>query len=89
MPMSNIDLTPVQGILTEVNDLVRRLDGQHLDERNAVAGQSKGAARKRNAFISQDLRLLYSRLQLAAALVDKEYWKARGETDPIKQGSSA
>lgn len=79
-----IDLTASKRVLEQCDELMLALDGEELDERKAVVDQSKGEARKRRAQLSQDLQLLASRLELAAALVRNEYWFARGEDDPIQ-----
>lgn len=75
-------MTKTRAILAECTELIDSLDGQDLDETNAVESQSKGAERKRRAQLSQDLNFVASRLELAAALVRVEYWYARGEDDP-------
>ena len=78
-----IDLSEVRVVVDEVVDLITVLDGVELDESDALTSQSKGEARRIRAKRSQDLQLLATRLELAAALVRKEYWYARGEGDPI------
>lgn len=84
-----IDLTRVRACLKDADRLVTTLDGQSLDETDALTSQSKGAARVRKAEMSQDLQLLATRLELAAALVRVEYWYARGEDDPLTPGRFA
>lgn len=79
-----IDLSTVRRCLGDVDGLVNALDGQELDETDAVTSQSKGELRKLRAQRSQDLQLLATRLELAAALVRNEYWFARGEKDPTR-----
>lgn len=78
-----IDLTLVRKTLGEAATLVDRLDGLDLDEKDAVASQSKSRTRQERAQASQNLNLLASRLELAAQLVRVEYWAARGETNPL------
>lgn len=79
-----IDLGRVKDIMREVDSLIESLHGEDLDERKAVEDQSKARDRRERARMSQDLNLLRSRLQLAAQLVDNEYWFARGESDPLQ-----
>jgi uncharacterized membrane-anchored protein len=81
-----IDLRKTRRVLTVCNALVNELDGQELDDREAVTSQSRGEARRRNAQLSQDLQQLAAKLELAAALVRNEYWYARGEEDPLEDG---
>lgn len=78
-----IDLERVRGVLGQVHDLMEDLEGQDLDDSRAVEDQSKGKARQERARKAQDLQLLASRLEFAAALVRNEYWFARGELDPL------
>lgn len=78
-----IDLNHVRTVVDEVVDLITVLDGLDLDETDALTSQSKGEVRRVKAQRSQDLQLLATRLELAAALVRNEYWYARGERDPI------
>lgn len=84
-----IDLTRVKSVMTEIELLIRELDGVELDETDAVASQSKGQARQLKAQKSQELNLLGQRLDLAAALVRNEYWFARGEVDPLNRDRQA
>lgn len=78
-----IDLTNTKQVLADVVQLVNRLDGQELDDTDAITSQSKGELRKRKAQLSQDLQLLATRLEFAASLVRNEYWYARGSRDPL------
>ncbi|WP_234410897.1 hypothetical protein [Nocardioides terrigena] len=78
-----IDLTRVRTIMAEAASLVEGLDGQDLDESDAVTSQSKSRTRQERAQTSQDLQLLATRFELAAALVRVEYWSARGKQDPL------
>jgi hypothetical protein len=78
-----IDLTKVRAVLDDANSLIGDLDGLDLDDSTAVTSQSKGKARQERAQRSQELQLLATRLELAAALVRCEYWFARGEPDPL------
>lgn len=79
-----IDLERVKGVLKEADTLMASLDGKELDDQRAIADQSKGRARQDRARMSQDLQLLATRFELAAALVRIEYWYARGESDPTQ-----
>lgn len=79
-----IDLNPVRRVLDDVQNLIDNLDGQELDETNAIVSQSRGEVRKHRAQLSQDLQLLATRLELAASLARIEYWYARGEKDPTR-----
>lgn len=78
-----IDLSRVKTVLSEVQDLVEDLHGLDLDDSDAITNQSKGNARRERAQRSQELQLLATRLELAAALTRNEYWFARGEKDPL------
>lgn len=78
-----IDLNRVRHVLDEAQELVDDLHGLQLDDSTAVTSQSKGKARQERAQRSQELQLLATRLELAAALVRNEYWFARGEPDPL------
>lgn len=78
-----INLSAARRALTDAQDLIERLDGRELDETTAIVSQSRGAARKERAQMSQDLQLLATRLELAAQLARVEYWYARGEHDPL------
>lgn len=78
-----IDLSRVKAVLREVQTLISDLDGLSLDDSEAVTSQSKGVARQERARRSQELQLLATRLELAAALTRTEYWFARGEMDPF------
>jgi hypothetical protein len=78
-----IDLSKVKFVLQEVQALIADLDGLNLDDSAAVTSQSKGLARQERARRSQELQLLATRLELAAALTRTEYWFARGESDPF------
>lgn len=78
-----IDLSKVRSILEQCTELLDGLNGQELDETDALVSQSKGGARQRKARLSQDLQLLATRLELAAALVRNEYWFARDGVDPL------
>lgn len=80
-----IDLSRVRAVLADVEPLIRELDGLELDDSDAITSQSKGKARQERARRSQELQLLASRFELAAALVRIEYWTARGEMDPLEQ----
>lgn len=78
-----IDLTDVRSVLSDAHAIVIDLDGKDLDDTAAITSQSKGAARQLKAQRSQDLQMLATRLELAAALVRNEYWFARGVPDPL------
>lgn len=78
-----INLHIVRRVLDHASEMVDSLDGLPLDESDAITSQSKGEARRIRAQRSQDLQLLATRLELAAALVRNEYWFARGEIDPL------
>lgn len=78
-----IDFKMVRDVLQDIGELVDDLDGIDLDESDAITSQSKGRHRQERARISQDLNLLADRLDLAAQLVRVQYWKARGEEDPL------
>ncbi|WP_028638591.1 hypothetical protein [Nocardioides sp. URHA0032] len=78
-----IDLSRVRNVVGEATKLIDDLHGIELDETDALVSQSKGKMRMERAQRSQDLNLLATRLELAAALVRVEYWCARGERDPI------
>lgn len=78
-----IDLTRVKAVLAEIQDLIDDLHGVDLDDSSALVSQSKGKARQERAQRSQDLQLLATRFELAAALTRTEYWFARGERDPL------
>lgn len=78
-----INLTRVRKVLADVQALVDELDGKELDEVDAISLQSKTKIREIRARRSQDLQLLATRLEMAAALVRNEYWYARGEPDLI------
>lgn len=84
-----IELNPVRGVLREVNDLIGALDGQDLNETDAITNQSTGEARRQRAARSQELQLLANRLELAAQLVRVEYWFARGKSDPLHPDRTA
>lgn len=79
-----IDLEKTLIVLQECGELAAELNGQELDETDAVTAQSKGDLRRQRAQMSQDLQLLATRLELAAGLVRVEYWFARGERDPLR-----
>lgn len=79
-----IDLTNVRRVLSDAADIINSLDGQELDERDAIPSQSRGIERRKRAQRSQDLQLLATRLELAASLVRVEYWHARGCSDPLR-----
>lgn len=78
-----IDLSKVKAVLSEIDLLIADLDGFNLDDSDAITNQSKGKARQERAQRSQELQLLATRLELAAALTRCEYWFARGERDPL------
>ncbi|GAB3863561.1 hypothetical protein GCM10028801_31480 [Nocardioides maradonensis] len=78
-----IDLSRVKSALVDVEALVKSLDGLAHEDRNAVSNKPPGKVREQNARINQELLLLSARLQLAAQLVEIEYWHARGEADPL------
>jgi len=79
-----IDLTTLKRCLEQVDTLVEHLHGKDLDERKAVGEQTKSLDRTTRGQLSQDLNLLASKLDLAAALARNEYWVARGEPDPLR-----
>jgi hypothetical protein len=78
-----IDMTRVRPVLKEIEELIDELDQLDLDETDATYRQTKTKLREIKAQRSQDLQLLATRLELAAALVRNEYWFARGEIDPL------
>lgn len=77
--MTAINLTIVDELLAEVDELVERLNGAELDERSG----SPGAAREKRVERSRDLQHLAQIFELCAALSLHEYWVARGGSDPI------
>lgn len=80
-----IDLHRVRAILEEAERVVDELDGQDLDERQALGNsQSKSLDRQQRAAMSQALNQLADRLQLASTLVRNEYWVARGASNPLE-----
>ena len=82
-----IDMTKIQAVLRDAQDLAVDLHGEELDERDATSspkgGVAKGEARRRRAELSQNLQFLAARLEMAAALARNEYWYARGEVDAL------
>ena len=80
-----IDLTRVRSVLTECQALVDDLHGLDLDDSRSVSDQTKGAKRQERAKRSQELQMLATRFELAAALTRIEFWTAKGEVDPLNR----
>lgn len=87
-----IDLSQVRAVLRDCQGLIEHLDGLAHDDsalftENMSGAQkrqvAKQAAKQAQVERSKALLLLGDRLQLAAALVNNEYWFARGELDPL------
>lgn len=78
-----IDLSRTRDILVECLQIVDELHGLALDESDAIEGKGRAEIRQERARMSQDIQLLATRLELAAAAARIEYWYARGERDPL------
>lgn len=83
--MSTINLSKVDELMNEADEIIRRLDGTDLDERLA----NKTESRERRIERSRDLQRLAQIFELSAALTLHEYWVARGGSDPIYHRSKA
>lgn len=79
-----VNLSRVRAILNEAQVLVDELDGLELDDSRSYMDQSKGNARQERAKRTQELQLLATRFELAAALVRVEFWYVKGESDPLE-----